>query len=295
MINKVSYLLILFFAGSCLFSQNKYDKLFYLIDIKPDFVFSSIEKRNLDSLLKIYHHAKSDTIQLEYLQFFSERLTNEYLWTRYNRYFYQYSNQKNDSLYTYYKACALNNFGYESQYVKNNLEEAKKYYQQSYELFKAANNSSGMGVEINNLAFIYQFEGNIQKAVELYTEAGDFFEKQNTTLGLTGIHINLGNIYLKNDDLEKAEDFFNKALLYSIKTNQKLIIGNAYLQLGTINSKNNHIEKAINYFEKASSIYTKDNNYSKIAQVNLGLSNIYYKKKKLNLKKMSLKKNKLKF
>jgi len=277
MIKKVNYLLIVFFVGSCLFSQNKFDKSFYLIDIKPDFVFGVTEKRDLDSLLKIYHNLKSDTIQLAYLQYFSERLTNEYLWTRYNRYFYQYSNRKSDSLYTHYKACALNNFGYESQYIKNNLGEAKKYYRQSYEFFKAIKHSSGMGVEINNLAFIYQFEGNIQKAVELYTEAGDFFEKQNAALGLTGVYINLGSIYFKNDDIEKAEDFFNKALVYAIKTNQKLVIGNAYLQLGTINSKNNHIEKAINYFEKASTIYTKDNNYNKIIQVNLGLSNVYYK------------------
>ena len=277
MIKKIIYSLTLFFAVSYLFSQNKYDKSFYLIDIKSDFVFDPAEKNKLDSLLKIYHHTKSDTIQLDYLQFFSEQLTSEYLWTGYNHYFYEYSCRKYDSVYIYHKGIALNNFGYESQYIKNDLEGAKKYYHQSYEIFKTIKHSGGIGAEINNLAFIYQHEGNIQKAVELYTEAGDFFEKQKLTKGLTGVYINLGTIYFKNDDLKKAEDFFNKALVYAIKTNDKLVIANAYLQLGTINSTNNHISKAINYFEKASIIYIKDNNNNKIALANLGLSNIYYK------------------
>ncbi|MES2763048.1 MAG: tetratricopeptide repeat protein [Bacteroidota bacterium] len=277
MIKKVSFLLILFFLCAHLFSQNKYDKSFYLIDIKADFVFDPSEKHNLDSLLQIYHATKNDTTQLQYLQFFSERLTSEYLWTSYNRYLYEYSSRKNDSLYKCFKAYALNNLGYESQYIKNNLEDAKKFYYQSYEIFKALKHVGGIGAEINNLAYIYQHEGNTQKALELYTEAGLFFEKQKLALGLTSVYINLGGIYYKNDDFEKAEEFFNKALVYAIKTDQKSVIANAYFQLGTINSKNNHIEKAITYFEKAAINYQKENNYGRLALVDLGLGNIYYK------------------
>ena len=267
-------LLTLFFA---LGSQNKYDKAFYLIDIGNDFVFDPVDKHDVDSILKLYHGTENDTLKMYYLRVFSEGLTNEYLWTRYNRYLYKYSLAGDDSLYKFYQACAINNIGYEAQYIKNDLESAKKNYQESYELFKEIKNGSGLGVEINNLAYLYQHEGNIQKSVELYTEAGKLFEKLNQPLGLTSVYINLGDIYFDNDEFEKAEEFFNKALGYAIQTDQKPAIANAYNQLGVISSNKNNTIKAIEYFKKALAIYEKDNNYNKQALVSLGLCNVYNK------------------
>ncbi len=277
MIKKVSYLLILFFSCSCLFSQNKYDKSFYLIDIKSDFVFEPQDRHDVDSVLKLYHASKNDSMRMFYLRLFAEGLTNEYLWTRYNNYLYKYSITKNNKLFKSYQGLALNNLGYEAQYVKNNLVDAKKYYYQSYGIFKEIGYYDGIGAEVNNLAYIYQHEGNIEKSVELYTEAGKLFEKQNQPLGLTSVYINLGNIYFNNDDFEKAEEFFNKGLTYSIKTNQKSVIANANLQLGFINSKKLNVKKSIEYFEKALVIYEKEKDYNKIAIVNIGLSDAYNK------------------
>lgn len=272
---KIALLFVLFSLSSCLFSQNKYDKNFYLIDIQPDFVFDPSDKHDVDSILKLYHATQNDTLRLYYLRVFSEGLTNEYLWTRYNKYLYQCSLAKNDSLYKFYKACAINNLGYESQYIKNDLEAAKKSYHESYEIFKEINNGSGLGVEINNLAYLYQHEGNIQKSVELYTEAGNLFEKLNQPLGLTSIYINLGDIYFKNEELEKAEEFFRKALVYAEKADQKPAIANVYNQLGAIQNRKKNTKEAIAYYKKALAIYEKDKNYSKVALVNIGLCNAY--------------------
>lgn len=128
---KIYFCLILFFYCFHILSQNKYDKSFYLIDIKPDFVFNPIEKQQIDSILKLYHSSNSDSLRLFYIRMFAEGLNTEYLWTRYNKILYNFSLQKNDSLHRCNRAFALNNFGYEAQYIKNNLEEAKKYYYQS--------------------------------------------------------------------------------------------------------------------------------------------------------------------
>lgn len=272
---KFQFVVILLSICSYLFSQDKYDKDFYLIKIKSDFVFDPAEKHDVDSILKLYHSTKNDTLRLYYLRVFSEGLSNEYLWTGYNHYLYKRSLERNDSLYKFYRACAINNIGYESQYIKNDLEAAKKSYHESYEIFREIKNHSGLGVEINNLAYIYQHEGNIQKSVELYTEAGKLFEKQNQPLGLTSIYINLGDIYFNNDELEKAEEFFNKALTYAVKTDQKLVIANVYNQLGTTANKKKEFDKAISYYERALNIYEKDNNYNKRALVCLGLCNVY--------------------
>ncbi len=275
---KHFYLLLsifLFVISNYVNAQQKYDRAFYLIDIKSDFVFDPSDKHDVDSILKLYHSSKNDTVKLYYLRLFSEGLTNEYLWTRYNQFLYQYSLNKKDSLNVFYNACAVNNLGYEAQYIKNDLEAAKKYYAQSYEMFKEIKNSGGIGVEINNLAYLYQHEGNITKAVELYTEAGNYFQKYNLSLGLTSVYINLGDIYFKNNDLDKAEEFFQKALVNAIKTDQKLVVANAYNQLGVINVKRNNLLKGIDYYQKAANIYEKDHNYSKTALIYVRLSNAY--------------------
>jgi serine phosphatase RsbU (regulator of sigma subunit)/tetratricopeptide (TPR) repeat protein len=276
---RIFLYLILFFYYFQILSQNKYDKSFYLIDIKPDFVFNPIEKQQVDSILKLYHSTKNDSLRLFYIRMFAEGLYSEYLWTRYNKILYNYSLQKNDSLHLCNRAYALNNLGYEAQYIKNNLEDAKKYYYQSYEIFKTLKHIGGIGAELNNIAFIFQHEGNIEKSIEIYTEAGKYFEKQNLPKGLTSVYINLGSIYYKNDDFDKAEDFFNKALTFAKKTNEENVIANAYFQLGNINNKNNNLSVATNYFEKAYQIFNKQNDYGKLAIINVSLSQICFKLK----------------
>ncbi|MBL7932153.1 MAG: tetratricopeptide repeat protein [Bacteroidia bacterium] len=260
-------------------SQNKYDKTFYLIDIASDYVFNPSDKHDVDSVLRLYHATKNDTLRMYYLRVFSEGLNTEYLWTRYNRLMYKRSLEKDDSLFKFYRGCALNNIGYELQYIKNDLEGAKKNYHEAYRVFTEINNGSGLGVEINNLAYIYQHEGNIQKAVDLYTEAGKFFERLNQPLGLTSIYLNLADIYFTNEELEKADEFSKKALEYALRADQKLPLANVYNQLGAINIKKENPSKAIEYYTKALDIYTKENDSGKQALVCIGLSNAYLKQK----------------
>lgn len=271
---KIFVFLVLLSLNFQVLSQGKYDKPFYLIDIKQDFVFEPSDKHDVDSILRLYHATKNDTLRLYYLQLFSEGLTNEYLWTRYNKVLYDYSSKKQDSLFRFYYGCALNNLGYESQYIKNDLETAKKYYNESYNVFKDIKNGNGLGVEINNLAYIYQHEGNIQKAIELYTEAGNFFLNSNQPLGLTSIYINLGDIYYKNNELDKAEEFFMKALAYAVKTTQNLVLANVYNQLGIIKFRQKKISQAVAYYQKAADIYQKDRSYGKLTLIYVGLANV---------------------
>ncbi len=277
--NRNSLTLLFLFFALIFFSQNKYDKNFYLINIGSDYVFNPSDKHDVDSVLKLYHATNNDTLRLYYLRVFSEGLNTAYLWTRYNQLLYTRSLEKNDSLFMFYRGCALNNSGYELQYIKNDLEGAKKKYHEAYEVFKEINNGAGLGVEINNLAYIYQHEGNIQKAVDLYTEAGNFFERLHQPLGLTSIYINLGDIYFNNEELEKAIEYSGKALEFAIKADQKLPIANVYNQLGAVNLRKENASKAIEYYSKALDIYTKENDPGKQALVCLGLSNAYLKQK----------------
>ena len=269
--------LLALFALMCsqLCAQQKYDQSFYLIGLKPDFVFDPGVKRDVDSVLKLYHHTRNDTLRLYYLKVFSEGLEEPQLWTAYNRYLYGLTKSRNDSLGVSYKALALNNLGFESQYVDNDLESAKAYYRQADSLFRSIRHYAGVGVAINNIAYIYQHQGNLQEAIRLYVEAGKLFEQNNQSLGLTSIYINLGDIYFQNDELDNAELFFKKALFYSRKTKQENVVANAYAQLAAIYLKKNRVHQAIDFYTKASGIYEKGKAYNRWALMKVGLSNAY--------------------
>ncbi len=262
-------------TGKAQNSKQTYDKSFYLINISPDFVFQPEVRREVDSILKLYHQTSNDTMKLYYLRLFSEGLEDPALWTNYNRYLYDYSHTKNDSLHIYYTASALLNLGYEQQMIHNNLESAKNYYLQADTLFKAIHNYAGLGAVINNIAYIYHHEGNLQEAIELYIEAGKLFEKENQPLGLTSIYINLGDIYFQNDELDNAEIFFKKALVYSLKTKQENVVANVYNQLGVVASRKNKVNIAIDYYKKAAVIYEKNKVYSRVSLMKIGLANAY--------------------
>ncbi len=271
-------LIILFF--SFLFwknvsAQQNYSKSFYLIDIKPDYVFDPTTKHQVDSILKLYHKTNNDTFKLRYLQIFSEGLEDPQLWTAYNKYLYDYSHTKKDSLHVYATASALNNMGYEQQFIYNDLAAAKNYYRQADTLYRSINHYAGVGVIINNLAYISQHEGNLQEAIELYVEAGKLFEKENQALGLTSIYINLGDIYFQNDELNNAETFFKKALFYAQKTKQETAIANVYNQLAVVAGKKNDTKTAIDYYLKGYAIYAKNKVYSRMSLMNIGLANSY--------------------
>ncbi len=268
-------LVLLWCACGSLCAQQKYDKSFYLIDIRPDFVFEPGDKHDVDSILKLYHHTNNDTLRLSYLRLFSEGLEEPLLWTRYNRYMYDYCKAKNDSLHVYYRASALLNMGYEQQFVHNNLDAAKTYYRRADTLFRGIHNQAGLGVVLNNMAYLHQHEGNLQEAIELYVEAGALFEKEKQALGLTSIYINLGDIYFQNDELDNAEKFFRKALAYSLKTGQENVVANVYNQLAAIALRRKNIQEAIGYYSKASAIYEKNKVYSRMALMKIGLANAY--------------------
>jgi serine phosphatase RsbU (regulator of sigma subunit)/tetratricopeptide (TPR) repeat protein len=269
--------LLVLFALMCsqVYAQQKYDKSFYLIDIKAGSVLDPGVKRDVDSILKLYHHSSNDTLKLNYLKLFSEGLEDPALWTAYNRYLYDYSSKKHDSLYVYYKATALLNMGYEQQFIYNNPDAAKTYYQRADTLFRGIHHDAGLGAALNNMAYLHQHEGNLQEAIEMYIEAGKLFEKEKQALGLTSIYINLGDIYFQNDELDNAETFFKKALVYSLKTGQENVVANVYNQLAAIALRRKNIKVAIDYYSKASAIYEKNKVYSRMALMKIGLASSY--------------------
>lgn len=241
------------------FSQKK-GKEFYLIDSVNTDKLSKFDKGILDSLLTIYHNTSVDTVRVFMIRLISENLFDQNLWPKYNRLFFGMLEGKTDRFSNIQRAYAYNNFGYEYQYIKNDLFNAKKNYYDSYRIFEKYNDFNGLGAEVNNLGFIYQYEGNIGEAIRLYSKALSIFEKNNNAKGLATEYLNLGDIYLKNEDWEKAEQYFRNALVYVKRStgesfSSSNVEANIYNELGVINANKGKHGEAMSFYKKAWVIY----------------------------------------
>lgn len=272
--NWFIFLFALYFTcPGVLMAQNK-GKSYYIIDINEK-ALNTYDKHLLDSLLPIYHKSASDSVKLKVLKYFASVLSDEKIWVPYNNYLYSKTVGKSDTLSLLYYADALNNKGYESQYLKNNLDSAIVFYYKAVEINKKINYYAGLGTGLNNLAYIYQHQGNINKAIELYSEANTVFLKYNYYPGLASIGINLGDIYFNNDDFKNAEECFNNALVYAQKAKMDNVLGNVYAQLGAVAKHNNNKNRALHYYNKAIQIYRSQSNFDRLALTYMESSKAY--------------------
>lgn len=259
---------------SASFSQTQKGKSYYLINIDEN-IINSYDKHILDSLLPVFHKTTNDSVKLRALKYFSSVLSDERLWVPYNNLLYKVTEGKSDTMSVLFNADALNNRGYEYQYLRNKVDSAILFYNMAFHKNKQIENANGMGTVLNNLAYIYQHQGNITKSIDLYSEANTYFIKSKYYDGMVSISINLGDIYFDNEDYQKAEDCFNNALAYSSKASGQYLSGNVFYQLGAIKKHNHNINGAFHYYNKAAGVYKSQANYARLSLCYINLAELY--------------------
>ena len=286
MISLKKIIFIFFVVNPFLFlAQKKTGKDFYLLDSVNTEKLSKFEKRWLDSLLTNYHQQSADTVKVSIIRLISENLFDQTLWPRYNRLLFRTLEGKTDRFSNIQRAYAYNNFGYEAQYIHNDLFNAKKNYYDALKIFEAYAEADGYGAEVNNLAYIYQHEGNIEEAIKLYSKALKVFEKSNNPKGLATEYLNLGDIYLKNKDHLKAEEYFKKALIYAQKkgvNSSANVEANIYNQLGSIARLKGESEAARGYLNRSIAAYDTLGDKGKLALVLSNLADLHAAEKDLS-------------
>ncbi|MEI8136428.1 MAG: tetratricopeptide repeat protein [Bacteroidota bacterium] len=276
MLLPLKIILFLFiFCTTKISAQKKSDKAFYLVNISDSDSITPGDKTLIDSLLKVYHKTTNDSIRYSVIRYLSESLSDERWWTQYNDLLIQNTGSKEDSLSIYYHGAGLNNKAYEYQYLKNDIVNAQKYYELSFDEYQKIKNFEGMGIAKNNLAYIFQHQGNIEKSVVYYNEAYNLFFKINYYSGMTPALINLGDIYFNNKDYLKAEENFNKALFFCKKVKNQYLLGNVYNQLGAIYRHKKNLNRSYYYYTQAISIYKSQNNYNRLAILYISIAKNY--------------------
>lgn len=135
---------------------------FYLIDSLPYKTLSDYDRVLLDSVLKVYHAEKNDTVKANLIIYLTENLEDQNAWIPYNRLIHQHAAfmLKNESIDVkqkkFYKrvlAGTYNNFGFEAN-ISGQKEAALDYFKQSIVLLEELGNKQGLSDVYNNMGLI---------------------------------------------------------------------------------------------------------------------------------------------
>ncbi len=187
----------------------------YIYEIKDEFLnLSKLEKSNLFSEQWINYLPNNDTkailiayrAYLDYYKGYYEsglnivNLANEMITNR--------DSKEYAEILTY--QGSLN-------YVQKNYKAAKKFYEQSYQIYKkifANQNHLDIMFCLNNLGAAWGTE-NINKAFDFYTQSFEMSKKlflnQDNSHSARALN-NLGALWRENKDLDKALDFYSQSL-----------------------------------------------------------------------------------
>ena len=146
------------------FSQKEKGKDYFLVDFSAWDSLSGTDRATIDSLIPLYHSARSDTTRFSILNTLTERLNETRLWTQYNLLVHDKTNtilrsgeklqEKVERAVKKYYASSLQTLGYYQENTLGNLPKAMEYYYEAKKIQEEIQDLRGLGFTINNMAKI---------------------------------------------------------------------------------------------------------------------------------------------
>ncbi|MBA3663891.1 MAG: tetratricopeptide repeat protein [Bacteroidetes bacterium] len=280
---KISLLLFLlcYFGG---FSQYA-DKKYYLVDSIELSLLDKEDKNTLDSLITIYHQAKTDSVKLITL----DRLThlNDFnTWVKYN--FLLLTETKkvlaksSANLKNKFLNQRLGNAFYNMNYsysMTNNEDSAYKYLGLSIEPFRKCGDQKGLADVYNALGIYYSRIGKIVEGLKWYQKALAISESVHDKGGIARSYISIGVSYRDLNQWDKALEYCTKALKIWQEAGTKEDLPEGWNQIGIIYKWSGDTVNAKKAYEKSLALSEDLKDEFAIATAKLNLGIIYQDKK----------------
>ncbi len=249
------YISFLFLAPGS-YSQNYAPKKYYLIDSLDLAELSEGDIGILQSSLKRYHVAKSDTARINALSGICEEMMHAD-WMKYQ--FYQHDlikkalkknpSQDVEKVLNESLSVSLNNIGYIYK-QKGKIETALDYYNRALKMQKKVGDKSRMAQTLNNMGVIQQNQGKISSALESYYHALKLQEELNDSLGIASSYFNIGSLHYRLEDYDMALSYYQKALKVYKGLGSKKGISNVYNNMGVLYKEKGDFTSALNFYKK---------------------------------------------
>jgi signal transduction histidine kinase len=157
-----------------------------------------------------------------------------------------------------------------------NSQQARVYFQMSYDLQKQVDNKFGMITSLNNIGRNYQRESNFSAALDYFFKALTIAEEIKSDEQIALVGTNLTASYITQGNFTKGLEYAQMTLKYAELSHTPNNIGKALQFLGTIKLEAKDTAAAKSYFSKALSVYKEIDNPSAIAQVLSNMAQLEY-------------------
>lgn len=161
------------------------------------------------------------------------------------------------------KSTLYTNFAITYNFL-DDLENSKKYTQQSIAIKKTLNDINGLANAYGNLAMIAIKEGDEELSKKYTEDALQAYQKVNNKNGITGSYISLGNIYRKQGNLKKAEEYLLKANTLSQETQNNEALLNNQESLYKLYEKKGQWREAFKHIEYYTTLKDSTNKFEKL-------------------------------
>lgn len=262
--------------------------LFFILTFLFGNSFSQ-EESKIDSVLKIIHAAKHDSVRIIQYNVLSAYTRNKdadrafefakkslkasntcdcpkYL--AYSRdamgLSFQMLSQYDSAIYYYNEALkirkglqdsvgigtSLNDIGV-GYYYQANYEEAIQYFDESAKIKALTGDSVGAAQSLNNTGIMYDIAGDPTNAIKMYLDALGIYESMNNRNMMMGTYQNISLIYKGQGNYEEAINYVNQALDIALDLNDKNALAICYDNLGVIYDSDKEYLKAFEFFQLA--------------------------------------------
>lgn len=145
---------------------------------------------------------------------------------------------------------SLNDIGV-GYYYQANYEKATYYFNESAKIKALTGDSIGAAQSLNNTGIMYDIAGDPSNAIKMYLEALGIYESMNNRDMMMGTYQNVSLIYKGQGNYDEAINYLNQALDIALDLNDKNALATCYDNLGIIYDSDKEYIKAFEFFKLA--------------------------------------------
>jgi signal transduction histidine kinase len=133
---------------------------------------------------------------------------------------------------------------------KNQLNEAKKYYEEALDIAIKKKDKILEANSYNNLGLYYESIKSLDSAKRFYEKSLETYQSMNNDIGISYSLEYLAGIYKDKKDFTNALDYLKKSLAYRQKANNKNAQSISLVNIGELYFAQNKYSEAISYFNQ---------------------------------------------
>ena len=263
------------------FSQTYAPVDFYLVDSLDLSTLGETDKELIDSCLKSFHAAKSDTSKIKSLDGICSYMMHED-WAKYQ--FFQHDFIKsaignNPSPKVLHSlnislGSSYNNLGYIHEGL-GDITMALAFYKKSITIKEELGDKRALANGYNNIGYIYNGQGNIPLALTYFNKCLKIYEEFEDKAGIANTYNNMGGIHDVQGDYLNALNYYEKSLVLREEIKDKPGMAISLNNIGHVRFNLNEHDLALEQFNKSLKIRKEIGDKSGLAYSYNNIANVY--------------------